>query len=154
MTIALTLDFDNRDQFESHHYAFHVNDQDFDAIFDRVKTEGIAYGSGPSDPENMQIYCCADKAWSSLPHAAAIAVRSAIRCCPLRSTGLALVLAGNRSVPLSCNSRRMHTRCRRDRNAPAPYRGRLQCAGRAAGTCDSVRLDRRSCIDFLALADQ
>ena len=52
---TLTLDFDNRDQFESHHYAFHVNDEDFNAIFDRVKAEGIAYGSGPSDPENMQI---------------------------------------------------------------------------------------------------
>ena len=52
---TLTLDFDNREQFESHHYAFHVNDQDFDAIFDRVKAEGIAYGSGPSDPKNMQI---------------------------------------------------------------------------------------------------
>ena len=45
---TLTLDFDNRDQFESHHYAFHVNDEDFNAIFDRVKAEGIAYGSGPS----------------------------------------------------------------------------------------------------------
>ncbi len=52
---TLTLDFDNRDQFESHHYAFHVNDQDFDAIFDRVKAEGITYGSGPSTAENMQI---------------------------------------------------------------------------------------------------
>ena len=52
---TLTLDFDNRDQFESHHYAFHVTDEEFDAILNRVKTESIAYGSGPSDPENMQI---------------------------------------------------------------------------------------------------
>ena len=52
---TLTLDFDNREQFESHHYAFQVSDEDFDSIFDRVKAEGIAYGSGPSDSENMQI---------------------------------------------------------------------------------------------------
>ena len=52
---TLTLDYDNRDQFESHHYAFHVSDEDFNAIFDRVSAEGITYGSGPSDPDNMQI---------------------------------------------------------------------------------------------------
>src|SRR5215470_6889533 len=37
---ALTLDFDNRDRFESHHYAFHVSDVEFDAIFDRIKAAG------------------------------------------------------------------------------------------------------------------
>ena len=52
---TLTLDCDNSDQFESHHYAFHVSDEDFDAIFDRVKAEDIPYGSGPFDPENIQI---------------------------------------------------------------------------------------------------
>jgi len=31
----------------SHHYAFHVSDADFDAIFSRVKAKGIRYGSGP-----------------------------------------------------------------------------------------------------------
>ena len=51
---TLTLDFDNREQFESHHYAFQVSDEDFDSIFDRVKAEGIAYGSGPSDPETCR----------------------------------------------------------------------------------------------------
>ena len=30
-----------------HHYAFHVSDAEFDAIFDRVKSKGLAYGSGP-----------------------------------------------------------------------------------------------------------
>ena len=40
---TLTLDFDNRDQFESHHYAFHVNDEDFNAIFDRVKADGASH---------------------------------------------------------------------------------------------------------------
>ena len=52
---TLTLDFDNREQFEGHHYAFHVTDQDFDVIFERVKAEGIPYGSEPSAQDNMQI---------------------------------------------------------------------------------------------------
>ena len=38
---TLTLDFDNSDQFESHHYAFHVSDAEFDAIFGRIKDENI-----------------------------------------------------------------------------------------------------------------
>jgi catechol 2,3-dioxygenase-like lactoylglutathione lyase family enzyme len=32
---------------QSHHYAFHVSEADFDVIFDRVKSKGIPYGSGP-----------------------------------------------------------------------------------------------------------
>ena len=32
---------------ESHHYAFHISDAEFDALFERVKAKGIAYGSGP-----------------------------------------------------------------------------------------------------------
>ncbi len=31
----------------SHHYAFHISETDFDAIFNRVKAKGIPYGSGP-----------------------------------------------------------------------------------------------------------
>ena len=42
-----TLLFDDTDAFQSHHYAFHVSDAEFDAIFDRVKAAGIAYGSAP-----------------------------------------------------------------------------------------------------------
>ena len=52
---TLTLDFDNRDRFESHHYAFHVGDEEFDAILGRVKAEGIPYGSGPSSLDDMDI---------------------------------------------------------------------------------------------------
>ena len=52
---SLTLDFDDRDQFESHHYAFHVSDEEFDAIFERVKSEDIPYGSEPFAQDNMQI---------------------------------------------------------------------------------------------------
>ena len=52
---TLTLDFDNREGFEHHHYAFHVTDEDFDAIFERVKAEGLAYGSDPRAQDNMEI---------------------------------------------------------------------------------------------------
>jgi catechol 2,3-dioxygenase-like lactoylglutathione lyase family enzyme len=44
---SLTLDFDNANGFESHHYAFLVNDEEFDAIFGRIKDAGISYGSEP-----------------------------------------------------------------------------------------------------------
>ncbi len=52
---TLTLDFDNREGFESHHYAFHVDDQEFDDIFGRIKDRGVTYGSGPRDLDDMQI---------------------------------------------------------------------------------------------------
>jgi catechol 2,3-dioxygenase-like lactoylglutathione lyase family enzyme len=52
---TLTLDFDNAERFERHHYAFHVSDEDFDAIFGRVKAEGLAYGSEPGAQDNLQI---------------------------------------------------------------------------------------------------
>jgi catechol 2,3-dioxygenase-like lactoylglutathione lyase family enzyme len=44
---TLTLLFDEDTSFESHHYAFHVSDAEFDAIFARVKKAGLAYGSAP-----------------------------------------------------------------------------------------------------------
>ena len=52
---TLTLDFDTHDSFESHHYAFKVSEEDFDAIFERVKGEGIPYGSQPFAQDNMEI---------------------------------------------------------------------------------------------------
>ena len=39
---TLTLDFDNREGFESHHYAFLVSEEEFDGIFGRVNEEGMA----------------------------------------------------------------------------------------------------------------
>ena len=51
----LTLDFDNAESFEHHHYAFHVSDEDFDAIFKRVQEAGIPWGSGPRDAANRQV---------------------------------------------------------------------------------------------------
>jgi catechol 2,3-dioxygenase-like lactoylglutathione lyase family enzyme len=52
---TLTLDFDNDADFETHHYAFKVDESEFDCIFARIKLEGIAYGSGPGLLEDMQI---------------------------------------------------------------------------------------------------
>ncbi|MQG73745.1 MAG: VOC family protein [SAR202 cluster bacterium] len=51
----LTLDFDNRDKFEPHHYAFHVSEREFEAIFQRIKDHGLLYGSEPFAQENMAI---------------------------------------------------------------------------------------------------
>jgi catechol 2,3-dioxygenase-like lactoylglutathione lyase family enzyme len=45
---TLTLLFDDDvGAFESHHYAFHVDDAEFDAILKRVKAAGLAFGSAP-----------------------------------------------------------------------------------------------------------
>jgi hypothetical protein len=52
---SLTFDFDDRRPFEIHHYAFHLSDEEFDAIFGRVKARGLVYGSDPYDQENMRI---------------------------------------------------------------------------------------------------
>lgn len=52
---SLTLDFDDGENFERHHYAFKVAEAEFDAIFGRVRDEGIAYGSGPRARTDMQI---------------------------------------------------------------------------------------------------
>ncbi len=53
---ALTFDFDDRwKQFEVHHYAFHVSEEEFDAIFSRVKQAGLVYGSQPWSLEDMKV---------------------------------------------------------------------------------------------------
>lgn len=44
---GLTFLFDDDSNFESHHYAFHVSDAEFDAIFARVKKAALVYGSAP-----------------------------------------------------------------------------------------------------------
>jgi catechol 2,3-dioxygenase-like lactoylglutathione lyase family enzyme len=53
---SFTMDFDDRwKQFEMHHYAFHVSDSEFDAIFGRVKEAGLVYGSAPWTPDDMKV---------------------------------------------------------------------------------------------------
>jgi catechol 2,3-dioxygenase-like lactoylglutathione lyase family enzyme len=52
---SLTLDFANSKKVETHHYAFKVSEEEFDAIFGRIRAEGIAYGSGPYAVDDMKI---------------------------------------------------------------------------------------------------
>ncbi len=52
---TLTLDFADASGFESHHYAFHVDDAAFDGILARVRAAGIPYGSDPWHLENRQL---------------------------------------------------------------------------------------------------
>src|SRR5260370_4155642 len=44
---TLTLDYDDRDTFEWHHYAFQVGDEEFDAIFSRVNDASLSYTADP-----------------------------------------------------------------------------------------------------------
>jgi catechol 2,3-dioxygenase-like lactoylglutathione lyase family enzyme len=41
---------------KSHHYAFHISEAEFEAIFGRVKAKGLGYGSGPYNHTDGQIY--------------------------------------------------------------------------------------------------
>ena len=53
---SLTFDFaDSSDPGPGLHYAFHVSDAEFDAIFARVKAKAIPYGSGPFNAANGRI---------------------------------------------------------------------------------------------------
>ncbi len=52
---TLTLDFADREQFDSHHYCFHVSDAEFDAIFARLAAKGVPYRSTPQGAMDMQI---------------------------------------------------------------------------------------------------
>jgi catechol 2,3-dioxygenase-like lactoylglutathione lyase family enzyme len=52
---ALTLDFADSNDVAIHHYAFKVSEEEFEAIFARLRQEGRGYGSGPYSREDMQI---------------------------------------------------------------------------------------------------
>lgn len=42
---SLVLDFAMAVSFETHHYAFHVSDRQFEEVLERIREAGIAYGS-------------------------------------------------------------------------------------------------------------
>lgn len=52
---TLTLDFDEAAGFQRHHYCFHVSDEEFDAIFARVRAAGIKYRSTPKGGDDLQL---------------------------------------------------------------------------------------------------
>ncbi|HLI27606.1 MAG TPA: VOC family protein [Chloroflexota bacterium] len=51
----LTLDFDDAEHFEPHHYAFLVSEEEFDAIFGRVRAAGLDYYAEPGGRGKGQI---------------------------------------------------------------------------------------------------
>jgi catechol 2,3-dioxygenase-like lactoylglutathione lyase family enzyme len=53
---SLTFDFADEPKPRSHHYAFHISEADFEAIFGRVKAKGLPYGSGPYNYNDGEIY--------------------------------------------------------------------------------------------------
>jgi catechol 2,3-dioxygenase-like lactoylglutathione lyase family enzyme len=53
---TLTLDFaDTKRTIAGQHYAFHASDAEFDAILQRVKDAGLAFGSGPWNLEDGKL---------------------------------------------------------------------------------------------------
>lgn len=54
---TLTLLFDDERNFPPSHYAFHVSDAEFDAIFGRVQASGVRFGSAPGNFEDGKLNC-------------------------------------------------------------------------------------------------
>ncbi|HET7306931.1 MAG TPA: VOC family protein [Gammaproteobacteria bacterium] len=52
---SLTLDFASAEDFQSHHYAFKVSEAEFDAIFARMREDGLPYGSGPQHLDDGKV---------------------------------------------------------------------------------------------------
>jgi catechol 2,3-dioxygenase-like lactoylglutathione lyase family enzyme len=52
---TLTFLFDEAKSFDVQHYAFHVTDAEFDAIFRRVRKAGLAFGSAPWSLEDGKL---------------------------------------------------------------------------------------------------
>ncbi len=51
-----TLDYDQSDEFDSHHYAFLVSDEEFDAAFARIQDVGVTFFADPACRQAGQIY--------------------------------------------------------------------------------------------------
>ncbi|MCX4878149.1 MULTISPECIES: VOC family protein [unclassified Streptomyces] len=52
----VSLDYDQLDDFEPHHYAFMVSEEEFDAAFARIQDGGITHYADPACQETGQIY--------------------------------------------------------------------------------------------------
>ncbi|MFF1924710.1 VOC family protein [Streptomyces sp. NPDC058221] len=52
----VSLDYDRLDDFEAHHYAFTVGEQEFDAALARIRRAGITHYGDPACQESGQIY--------------------------------------------------------------------------------------------------
>ncbi len=51
---TFNLDFRDVDSFDSHHYAFAMDSDEFERAFANIRESGITYGDSPSGQENMQ----------------------------------------------------------------------------------------------------
>jgi len=51
---ALTLDFRAAEEIQSRHFAFAMDADEFETIFQRIKDAGLAYGDSPWTVGNMQ----------------------------------------------------------------------------------------------------
>jgi catechol 2,3-dioxygenase-like lactoylglutathione lyase family enzyme len=52
----ISLDYDQADEFEAHHYAFMVSDEEFDAALARIKHGGVTYYGDPRCKDIGEIY--------------------------------------------------------------------------------------------------
>ena len=52
----VSLDYDQMDDFEPHHYAFMVSEQEFDSVLARIQHGGITHYGDPACREIGQIY--------------------------------------------------------------------------------------------------
>jgi catechol 2,3-dioxygenase-like lactoylglutathione lyase family enzyme len=52
----VTLDFDRSESFDTHHYAFLVSDEEFDAAFGRIQDRSVSYYADPACRQLGQIY--------------------------------------------------------------------------------------------------
>jgi catechol 2,3-dioxygenase-like lactoylglutathione lyase family enzyme len=53
---SLTFDFADEPEPQSHHYAFHISEAEFETVFGRVRAKGLPYGSAPYNHTNGEIY--------------------------------------------------------------------------------------------------
>jgi catechol 2,3-dioxygenase-like lactoylglutathione lyase family enzyme len=52
----VTLDYDQADSFEPHHYAFLVSEEEFDSAFARIQDAGVMYFADPACSKPGEIY--------------------------------------------------------------------------------------------------
>jgi catechol 2,3-dioxygenase-like lactoylglutathione lyase family enzyme len=51
---TFTLTYMNVQEFSVVHFAFHIEEADFDSILARLRARGVSYGNDPRDPTNLR----------------------------------------------------------------------------------------------------
>ena len=52
----VTLDYDHYDEVDTHHYAFALSSEEFDAAFGRIRGAGITYYADPACRREGEVY--------------------------------------------------------------------------------------------------